>query len=73
MEKLGAPILDSKVKQSSNSRKYQKEGNLTIYSELINYLLESYATDYVITEMDFKILQFTQLSGMTPTEYAEAL
>lgn len=39
----------------------------------MNYFLESYATEYVFNVMDSEILLFTQLSNMTPTEYAEAL
>lgn len=44
----------------SSSRKVQKEETLTTYSEVVNYLGEKYATDYVITETDAKIMRFTE-------------
>lgn len=46
---------------------------MTGYCEVVNLLLETFATDDVITEMNDKILHFTQSSKMTPTVCVEAL
>lgn len=55
---------------SSKSCKFRKEGTLTGYREVINYLLVTYVTDDGIAEMDAEILQFAQ---PMQTEYAEPL
>lgn len=73
MEMPAAAAIKSLIALSSKSRKYCKEGTLTSYKEVICYLLETYDTDYVIANMDGQVLQFTQPSNVTPTEYAEAL
>lgn len=44
---------------------------LTSCSGLINYLLKTYSIEDIIDDMDTKTLQFTQLSNLTPTGYAE--
>lgn len=46
---------------------------MTSYFEVVKYLLGTYATDDVIAKIGAKILHFTQLSNMTPTEYVEML
>lgn len=49
MKKPAAVALNSQIAISSESPKYRKEGTLTSYSELRYSLLETYATEYVIT------------------------
>lgn len=46
---------------------------LARYSKVINYLLETYATDNVSAKMDTKVLQLAQRSNMALTEYADDL
>lgn len=58
---------------SSKSRHFRKEGTPTSYREVIYYRLDTYDTDNLIAKMDGEILQFIQLSNMTPRGYAEAL
>lgn len=50
-----------------------EERTMTTYGEEVKYLLEFYATDGVIAEMDAKFLISTQPSHMMPIKYAEAL
>lgn len=40
-------------------RERQKEGTLTAYCEVVNYMLKRYATDDEITETDAKIMVVT--------------
>lgn len=49
------------------------QGALTSYTAMTKYILETYVTEDDISEIDAEILQFTQLSNTTPTEYKEAL
>lgn len=73
MKKPAAAALNSRISLPSKSHRRHKEGTLTTYCEVVNYLLETYATDDVIAETDAEILRFTQPPTKSPTEYAEAL
>lgn len=58
---------------SSKRHKNRKNGRVTSYSEVIYYLLETYAMDDVMVEMNAETLRFIQPSIVTPTEHAKAL
>lgn len=73
IEHREAAALSSRIALSSKLHKPCKEGTLTTYNEVLNYLLKTHGTDENIAEMDAKILQFTQPSKLMPTEYADAL
>lgn len=45
---------------------------LTGYGKVVNYILETYATDDVIAERDAQILRFTHPSIMMATKYTKA-
>lgn len=57
----------------SVSHRRQKEGTVTTYFEAANYLLDTFAIDDVITEIDADMMCFTQLSKKRPTGHTEAL
>lgn len=48
-----------------------KEKSVTFYCEPLNYLLDIYATGYIITEIYTDMTRFTQPSSNFPTEYAK--
>lgn len=50
-----------------------KKGKLTSYSEAINYLLQTYASDDVVAEAEADLRHFVQNRSMSPQEYATAL
>lgn len=37
-----------------------KQGTLTTYCEIVNYLLKAYTTTYEISETDVEMMKFTQ-------------
>lgn len=53
--------------------KCQREGESTTYFEVVNYLLEVYATGDSIAETDAEFGSLTQASNKTPIEYAKPL
>lgn len=65
--------LNARITLRSETQSLQKEGTVTSYYEAVNYLLETYATDDVITKTDADMMSFTQPSSKLPTECAEAL
>jgi len=50
-----------------------KEGKLTTYSDVVNYLLHTYASDDVIAETEAGLRQFVQTPKMTEQDYATQL
>lgn len=54
-------------------RRKLKDGQLTSYRDLVNYLLRTYATEEVIAEADVAINQFHQGDRVSPPEYAQKL
>lgn len=50
-----------------------KEEALTIYSRVVNFLLETYATEDFISEVDVDILCLTQRPSMTVTKHRKSL
>lgn len=73
MMKPVAAALNAIVSLPSKSCRRQKEGNLTSYCEVVNNLLETYATDDVIVETEAEIMRYQQPWNKTPIEYAELL
>lgn len=69
MQKQTVATLNSRIALSSNLRRGQKEGALTTYCKLLNYLLETYATNDVIAESDAEIMHYTQPPNKTPAGY----
>lgn len=60
MNKQAAAALDSTIALcAKSSQKRQKEGTLTKYCEVVEYLLDTYVTDDVIPETDAEIMRFT--------------
>lgn len=59
-----ATALSSCIYLSSKLICRRREGTLTCYSKVVEYLLERYATDAVIAYKDVNILRFTQLSNI---------
>ena len=51
----------------------RKDGILTSYVQVVNYLLRSYATDEVIDREDTKLHRFSQPDGMNETDYTHVL
>lgn len=66
--------LKSKILlRTRSSRKCQKERKLTMYCEVINYLLETYATDVASSETNAKTMRFILLPKKSPIEHAKFL
>lgn len=55
------------------SKKNTKEDVLTTYSQVLNQLLETYATDEAIAEVDNNIMRFTQSRNLTRPQFADTL
>lgn len=67
-------MLNSKIPlKSKSSQNRQKEGALTTYYKVLNYLLKDYATNDVIAETFVEIMRLTQLLNKTPIEYTQLL
>lgn len=60
------------LKPKSSKRK-TKESVLTMYGQVINHLLEMYATNDVIAECDKNIFSFAQSTSSTPVQFVDAL
>lgn len=73
LKKPAAAALNYCIALSSKLHRRRKDGTLTSYCEMVIFVLEIYAPDYVIIEWGVEILSFTQLSNMTQSEYAGAL
>lgn len=54
-------------------RKCQEEETFTTHCEVLNYLLEPYASDDVIADTEAEIMRFSQPLNETQTEHAELL
>lgn len=61
MKCLTAATVNAQIELQSKLHKHQRVGTVTSYSEAVNYLLDTYATDDVVSETDAKIMRFTQL------------
>lgn len=48
-----------------------KEGTLTSYVQVENHILDIQAPDNITTEVDTKVVRFTQLTDMSPLQYAD--
>lgn len=72
-EKASPCHLGYVIAISSKWHKHCIECQLTCYLEVRNYLLETYDTNDIIAGMDAEIVEFKQLSTMTPTLYTDAL
>lgn len=59
MKKQASDSLKSRIMLMSKLYKLRKDGALTTCDKLVNYLLDIYAIDDVIAEMDPEILCFT--------------
>lgn len=64
-----AVALNERIALKSKSYKSQKEDTESSYCDTVNYLLETYATDYVMANTDPDIMQLAQSSCKSPTEY----
>lgn len=64
MQEAAPAALISEIALSTKARKHCKNGKLTSYSELVNYLLETYATEDAIVEMGTRIVRLRQPSDM---------
>lgn len=73
MKKPAAAALNTRIALYLKLKRARKEGKLASDCEVVNFLLETYATDDIIEEMDAVILYFEQPSHTPPTEYLEAL
>ena len=60
--------IESNVKKSKPSK-----GQLRTYSEIVNYLLKTYASDDVIAEAEEGLRHFVQAPGMTELDFATKL
>lgn len=70
---LHGPELKDRSETLKSPSKPLKEGPFTMYCEVVNYLLETYATNNPIDETTEKIMRFTQPLNNTPIEYNELL
>lgn len=52
MMRTAIAALTARIETRYELHDHQKEGTVTSYFGGVNYLLETYATDYVITETD---------------------
>lgn len=68
-----ATALNTRISFKSKSNKRQKESTVASYSEWLNYLSETFASDIVVSETVSDRMPFTQLSNDLPAEYAKAL
>lgn len=59
--------------RSKSSCKHRKEGILTTYCEVVNYLLGTYATEDEGAKSIARIMRFTQPLNETVVNYAELL
>lgn len=50
-----------------------KTTTLTIYPQVLTFLLRTYAADENILDIEDEITMFTQLSNKTPSQYAEMM
>lgn len=72
------PIFYSKTPKAAFShqvtdRKHETEGTLTTYHQVVNYMLETYATDNVIAEAEAGITNFKQPARSTAVLDCEAV
>lgn len=56
-----------------NKKDHQKEVKLTIFWEVVNYLLATYAIDSVIVEAEVESVNFRQPAMMTAVCYSKVL
>lgn len=68
-----AGVVFSRIVLSPESGKQCKKGTATSDSEVISYLLQTYATVHVSAEVDTGIRRFLKPSTMTSKLYAESL
>lgn len=69
LKKQTAAALNSRIALTfKSSCKRQKEGTITTYCEIVNYLLETYAIVNVNSETDGEIMRFAQLLKKTAME-----
>lgn len=54
-------------------KNHDQEGKLATYSQVVNYLLETYATDDVIVKAKTKVTSFKQFAVITAMQCSEAL
>lgn len=72
IKKAATAVLKSCKMLLSKWNRRKKEEKLPSYCEVVCYLLETYAAEDIIAELDIEILCFSQLSNMTSTD-AEAI
>lgn len=73
MKKQAAAALKLRIALLPRSCRRRKEGALTTYWEVVNYLLDTYATDDVVAKTHARMGHYTQLQKKTPAEYADLL
>lgn len=73
MKRPAEAALNAHIALRPKSHKSQKEGIVTSYCKVVNYLVETYETDDVIAEADADMMRFTLPSNKSPAEYAEGL
>lgn len=73
MKKPAAPAFTYFIALQLKSNRRRKEGTLTRFCEVVNYLLKSNATDDIIAKIDAEIFCYIKTLNMRPTEHAEAL
>lgn len=73
MKRPAVAALNTRITLRAKSRRRWKEDTVTSYCEAVTFLLETFATDGVVTETDDVIERFTPPSNSWPNEYAKAL
>lgn len=68
-----AAALNVRVILSPKSHKCGKQSSLSLYCEVVSYLLKTCAADDVIVKTDSNMMQFAQLQSESRSENAEAL
>lgn len=48
----------------------EKDGKFTTYSDVFNYLLEMYSSDYVIEEADENLYRLVETTRINPADYS---
>lgn len=73
LNKSAAVLMASRQYLKNKKAPEKPEGILSSWMEVVNDLLEMYATQDVIAETGMEMRNFDMSSNMTPTVYTEAL
>lgn len=71
MKNLAGAALNSSIRVSLKSNRPKKWRKFTKYCEVVNYLLETYVTDNIKSEVHAEIRRSRQPSNMRPMEYTD--